>query len=209
MPGLRSAHLFREHAVRTLRPYAGLPVRYPTWSWPSSPAATCAARLCPTCAGSRWASPRARSGFAPMPPTRPATGWSPADGPDAFCRACRLNRVIPDLNDPANILLWRLLEAAKHRLVYGLLRFGLPVVSKFDDPERGLAFAFLSGSWGDMPGDGQVITGHGGGLITIDIAEADDVAARAAPPRDGRAVPHAARPFPPRDRPLLLGPTGA
>ncbi len=105
-----------------------------------------------------------------------ACNWLiPADGPDAFCRACRLNRTIPDLSIAANILLWQRLEAAKHRLVYGLLRFGLPVVSKFDDPERGLAFAFLAGSWAAAPGEGQVITGHDGGLITIDIAEADDV----------------------------------
>ena len=81
-----------------------------------------------------------------------ACNWLvPADGPDAFCRACRLNRTIPDLGIPENILLWQRLEAAKHRLVYGLLRFGLPVVSKFDDPERGLAFAFLAGSWADAP----------------------------------------------------------
>lgn len=53
-----------------------------------------------------------------------------ADSPDAFCRACRLNRTLPDLGVPANVLLWRLLEIAKHRLVYGLLRLGLPLVSK-------------------------------------------------------------------------------
>jgi len=98
----------------------------------------------------------------------------PADGPDAFCVACRLNRTIPNLEDPRSLLLWRRLEHAKHRLVYGLLRLGLPVVSKHDDFERGMAFDFLA-----APAPGQdgppVLTGHAAGIITIDVAEADDV----------------------------------
>ncbi len=97
-----------------------------------------------------------------------------ADGPDAFCRACRLNRTIPRLDVRENRVLWQRLEAAKHRLVYGLLRFGLPVVSKADDAGRGLAFDFLSNA-GDMYREGsQVMTGHAEGLITIDLSEADD-----------------------------------
>ena len=50
------------------------------------------------------------------------------------------------------------------------------------------------------------MTGHDSGLITLNLAEADDVRARARHATHGRAVPHAARAFPPRDRPLLLGP---
>jgi hypothetical protein len=97
-----------------------------------------------------------------------------ADGPDAFCRACLLNRTIPNLDAPENLLLWQRLEAAKHRLVYGLLRLGLPLAGKFEDAEKGLAFDFLAGS-GTMFQEGpQVVTGHTRGLITIDIAEADD-----------------------------------
>jgi hypothetical protein len=98
----------------------------------------------------------------------------PADGPEAFCRACRLNRTIPDLDAPENLLLWQRLEAAKHRLVYALLRLGLPLVSKFEDAETGLAFDFLAGSGAMFQEGPQVITGHALGLITIDIAEADD-----------------------------------
>lgn len=76
-----------------------------------------------------------------------ACNWLvPADSPDAFCRACRLNCTLPDLGLPANVLLWRLLEMAKHRLVYGLLRLDLPLVSKSDDLELRLAFDFLDGS---------------------------------------------------------------
>ncbi len=97
-----------------------------------------------------------------------------ANGRDAFCRACRLNRTIPDLDAPENLLLWQRLEAAKHRLVYGLLRLGLPLVSKFEDAEKGLAFDFLAGSGTTFQESTQVITGHVQGLVTIDISEADD-----------------------------------
>jgi hypothetical protein len=98
----------------------------------------------------------------------------PADGADAFCRACRLNRTIPDLDVPGNQLLWQRLEGAKHQLVYGLLRLGLPVVSKHDDVQNGFVFDFLSGSGTPFREGPQVITGHAAGVITIDIAEADD-----------------------------------
>ena len=65
------------------------------------------------------------------------------------------------------------MEIAKHRLFYSLLRLGLPVTTRQEDPE-GLAFDFLV-----APPGGPVMTGHAGGLITINVAEADDVGARA------------------------------
>jgi hypothetical protein len=98
----------------------------------------------------------------------------PAGGMDAFCRACRLNRTIPDLEAAGNLLLWQRLEAAKHRLVYGLLRLGLPLSDRFGDAQRGLAFDFLAGSGSAFQERPQVLTGHADGVITIDIAEADD-----------------------------------
>jgi len=97
-----------------------------------------------------------------------------ANGPDAFCRACRLNRTIPDLGVAGNRMRWQRLEAAKHHLVYGLLRFGLPLTSKFEDAATGLAFDFLAGSGGSFREGPHVVIGHADGLITIDIAEADD-----------------------------------
>jgi hypothetical protein len=93
----------------------------------------------------------------------------PADGSATFCPACRLNRTIPDLGATAHLLYWQRMEAAKHRLVYGLLRLGLPVISKLDDPAAGLAFDLLAAS-----PEAPVVTGHDNGLITINIAEADD-----------------------------------
>jgi hypothetical protein len=82
--------------------------------------------------------------------------------------------MIPNLDVPENLLLWQRLEAAKHRLVYGLLRLGLPLVSKFEDAEKGLAFDFLAGPGARFQEGPRVITGHALGLITIDIGEADD-----------------------------------
>ncbi len=105
-----------------------------------------------------------------------ACNWLlPIDDPKNYCRACQLNRTIPDITAPGNLLLWQRLEVAKHRLVYGLLRLGLPLTSKFDDPERGLAFDFLAGTDVKFQDDRPVVTGHAQGLITIDIAEADHV----------------------------------
>lgn len=96
----------------------------------------------------------------------------PADSGEAFCAACRHNRTIPDLSVPGNALLWGRIEAAKHRLFYGLLRLGLPLENRTDDPDHGLAFDFLQ----DMP-EGHahgVMTGHDNGLITLALREADD-----------------------------------
>lgn len=87
-----------------------------------------------------------------------------------YCFACRLSRVVPDLSDPANREHWRRLEAAKRYFLYGVLHLGLPVVSKMEDPQNGLAFELLS-DWSDDPGD-SITTGHYKGLITIDVAEA-------------------------------------
>jgi len=96
--------------------------------------------------------------------------WAvPADDPNPLCRSCRLTRVIPDLGVPGNKAAWFRLEAAKRRLVYSLLHLGCPLEGKTEQPGRGLAFEFLA----DTP-TGKVATGHANGLITINIAEADD-----------------------------------
>ncbi|MEA3085335.1 MAG: hypothetical protein QOC89_3032 [Paraburkholderia sp.] len=95
----------------------------------------------------------------------------PADSPDTLCRACQLTRTIPNLSAPDNRLYWYRLEMAKRRLLYTLAALGLDVPSRQTDPEHGLAFEFLEDG-----GDGsRVMTGHDNGLITLNIAEADDV----------------------------------
>jgi hypothetical protein len=104
-----------------------------------------------------------------------ACNWLvPAQATHAFCPACRLNRTIPDLGPPEHLVRWQRLEAAKHQLVYGLLRLGLPLVSKFEDSGTGLAFDFLADPVPGSPDGPKILTGHAQGLITINIAEADD-----------------------------------
>ncbi|MBD1400493.1 zinc-binding metallopeptidase family protein [Pelovirga terrestris] len=89
-----------------------------------------------------------------------------------FCGACRLNKTIPDLSVAGNIDLWRTLETEKRRLVYSLLRLGLPVMSGEAEP-GGLAFDFLADRGPAFSERGKVLTGHDAGLITINIKEAD------------------------------------
>ncbi|WP_022822171.1 zinc-binding metallopeptidase family protein [Hymenobacter norwichensis] len=103
-----------------------------------------------------------------------ACNWLvPSASATPFCTACALNRTIPNLAEPEHKARWRRLEVAKHRLVYSLLRMGLPVVSKATDPEHGLWFDFLADN--SSQGGEKVLTGHDDGLITINIAEADDI----------------------------------
>ena len=94
----------------------------------------------------------------------------PASSTTTLCCACRLNRIIPDLSVPGNDLRWARFETAKRRLVAQLLNLNLPLLSKGEDEINGLAFDFLGpDSEGQLP-----TTGHQGGLITLNIAEADD-----------------------------------
>ena len=95
----------------------------------------------------------------------------PAQSDADLCIACRPNRTIPNLERPGNPQKWYRIERGKRRLVYGLLRLGLPVVSRDEDPEHGLAFDFLASQ--DVPADRPVLTGHADGLITLNIDEAD------------------------------------
>lgn len=94
-----------------------------------------------------------------------------ADGQE-FCTACRLNKTIPDLSVEGNLDLWRTLETEKRRLIYALLRLGLPLESAQADPS-GLAFDFLADCDPTFSEQEKVFTGHDDGLITINIKEAD------------------------------------
>lgn len=100
---------------------------------------------------------------------------APASQASSLCIACDLNDTIPDLSIAENLTRWHRLENAKRRLVYSLLRFGLPVTSRRHDPATGLAFAFLADAPAGSSEGGTVTTGHSDGLITINSAEADRV----------------------------------
>ncbi len=91
---------------------------------------------------------------------------------EPFCRACRHNHTIPALADLENLRRWRLIEQAKHRLFYSLILLGLPLKTRAEDPAEGLAFDFLADG---VSSPRKVMTGHDHGLVTLSIAEADDV----------------------------------
>jgi hypothetical protein len=99
-----------------------------------------------------------------------ACNWAVPVADDApFCLACRLDEIIPNLGSAHAREAWQRVERAKRRLIYTLLELGLPVESRRERPEGGLAFAIKE----DVPGE-KVMTGHEQGLITLNIAEADN-----------------------------------
>jgi len=95
-----------------------------------------------------------------------------------LCSSCRLTQLIPNLSRPGSVERWQRLEAPKRRLMYGLAQLGLAVKSKAED--AGLAFQFCADE--DTADATLTLTGHDAGLITVNVAEADD------PERERRRV---------------------
>ena len=97
--------------------------------------------------------------------------WMPASGSSqGYCLSCAMSKTIPTLSKPENHDRWRKLEAAKRRLIFDLLRLGLPV-----DKSR-LEFHFKEDRRTNPDvSDHHVTTGHASGVITINAAEADEV----------------------------------
>ncbi|MDB5750418.1 MAG: hypothetical protein JWP65_839 [Ramlibacter sp.] len=93
----------------------------------------------------------------------------PAEDDNPYCVACRLTRVLPDLSKPENHQRWYRIEVAKRRLFYTLAKLGLISPEPQGGEPDGPVFEFLE----DLPG-APVMTGHSEGLITINVAEADD-----------------------------------
>lgn len=86
------------------------------------------------------------------------------------CLSCATSQTIPTLSKRENHARWRKLEQAKRRLIYDLLRLGLPV-----DPSR-LRFVFKEDRRTNPDvRDDHVSIGHADGVITINAAEADEV----------------------------------
>jgi hypothetical protein len=99
--------------------------------------------------------------------------WAIAAGdPQSLCQSCRLTTVVPDINDQGQRAAWYKLEVAKRRLVYSLMALQLPLQTKAEAPEAGLAFEFKAQS--EDAAAEPVLTGHANGVITINVAEADD-----------------------------------
>jgi hypothetical protein len=86
--------------------------------------------------------------------------------PGGLCDSCRLTRTRPTHADDG-LVRFAKAELAKRRLVFELLELGLPVESYLQRKD-GLAFDMLNSERAD------VVTGHDEGLITLDLAEADD-----------------------------------
>ncbi|GAA2013215.1 putative zinc-binding metallopeptidase [Nakamurella flavida] len=93
-----------------------------------------------------------------------------ADGPGPLCRSCSLTRTRPGASASFQAhSQFAAAEAAKRRLVVELVELGLPITDRIADPDRGLVFDLLSSE------HEPVITGHADGVITLDLAEGDDV----------------------------------
>lgn len=114
--------------------------------------------------------PSACNWMVPAPRPGDDPGFSTNGLAPGYCLSCSVTRTIPDLSVPANGEHWRRLELPKRQLLSQLLALGLPVVTRLSDPVHGLAFDFLS----DTPGGPRVMTGHGLGVITLNIEEAED-----------------------------------
>jgi hypothetical protein len=96
--------------------------------------------------------------------------WAiPLERESPLCVSCELNVDVPEADAPEAKIAWARLETAKRRLLYSLLGLRLPIDRRTSDNEKGLAFSFKSSSAAE-----PVFTGHSEGLITINIAEADD-----------------------------------
>jgi hypothetical protein len=105
--------------------------------------------------------------------------WVSADSANEYCASCSLTEVIPNLSRRQNRVLWGRMEQAKRRLLYDLLRLGLfsaSVTAPFPAP----TFRFLEDRRRNpLVEESFVLTGHYAGTITINLAEADDVARQA------------------------------
>ncbi len=103
------------------------------------------------------------------------------DQQPTLCFACHFNHTIPDLRIPQHLPLWRKLETAKRRTLFTLVSLKLDLPDRVQDPETGICFHFLADKDATdhfrsaLPDQEQVFTGHDGGHITINLAEADDI----------------------------------
>ena len=86
-----------------------------------------------------------------------------------LCRSCALTRTRPNDADTKAMAAFAAAEKAKRRLVAELVELKLPIVGRDEDPQYGLAFDLLSSE------QEKVFTGHHNGVITLDLAEGDDV----------------------------------
>ena len=147
------------------------------------------AQHCPRCHTVLGYVPRDRTIRALTPTTDPAvfdvdgddqTWWRclnaawgcnwmvPAAAGDIWCRSCRLTRGRPDEERTDAVQAWMTAESAKRRLVHQLDSLALPIIARSPEAPDGLAFDLVHLD------DDSAITGHAGGVVTLDLAETDD-----------------------------------
>ena len=85
-----------------------------------------------------------------------------------LCTSCALTRTRPGEADTKAMAAFAGAEGAKRRLIAELVELKLPIIGRDEDPD-GLAFDLLSSE------HEKVFTGHHNGVITLDLAEGDDV----------------------------------
>ena len=90
-------------------------------------------------------------------------------GHPELCPSCALTRTRPADSDLEALKAFGQAESAKRRLVLELNELGLPITGFDDEVPNGLAFDLLSSA------AQSVVTGHANGVITLDLAEGDDV----------------------------------
>ncbi|EDY84061.1 hypothetical protein VDG1235_3688 [Verrucomicrobiia bacterium DG1235] len=95
-----------------------------------------------------------------------------ADSQQTYCDSCSLTDIIPDLTLPENHVTWAKIEEAKRRLVYNLERLGLRPQPRSESNPDGLLFRFLADP--DDPKEEPILTGHAAGIVTLNVAEAND-----------------------------------
>jgi hypothetical protein len=101
---------------------------------------------------------------------RAECNWLVEKSPVArLCKSCALTRTRPNDADVKAMAAFANAEKAKRRLIVELHELKLPIVGRDQDPNYGLAFDLLSSK------TEKVFTGHENGVITLDLAEGDDV----------------------------------
>jgi hypothetical protein len=97
-----------------------------------------------------------------------ACNWL-APAPGELCVSCVLTRTRPADDDVDALGAFAAAEADKRRLLFGLRSLGLDLEPRDEATGTGVAFDLLSSS------QAPVTTGHASGVITLDLAESDDV----------------------------------
>src|SRR5262245_2282788 len=99
-----------------------------------------------------------------------ACNWLASGG--AYCAACELNEIVPDLADARRRALWVEAERAKRRLVFTLLELALPLSGSAEGDKRALRFRLLADERVDTgeldpPAEEPIYTGHADGCLTL------------------------------------------